>query len=44
MVWRSMLASDRGEIDRARFRLNLGVTRGLEKRDTVEKRDFVRQS
>lgn len=33
-----MLASDSGEIDRARFRLNLGVTRGLENRDTVGKR------
>lgn len=39
-----MLASDSGEIDRARFRLNLGVTRGLENRDTVGKRDFVRQN
>lgn len=32
-----MLASDSGEIDRARFRLNLGVTRGLENRETVER-------
>lgn len=39
-----MLASDSGEIDRARFRLNLGVTRGLENRDTGGKRDFVRQN
>lgn len=43
IVWRSMLASESGEIDRARFRLNLGVTRGLENRDTAGKRDFVRQ-
>lgn len=39
-----MLASDSGEIDRARFRLNLGVTRGLENRDTGGERDFVRQN
>jgi len=39
IVCRSMLASDSGEIDRARFRLNLGVTRGLENRDTVGKRE-----
>lgn len=32
-----MLASESGEIDRARFRLNLGVTRGLENRDTAGK-------
>lgn len=38
-----MLASESGEIDRARFRLNLGVTRGLENRDTAGKRGFVRQ-
>lgn len=44
IVWRSMLASESGEIDRARFRLNLGVTRGLENRDTAGKRHFVRQN
>lgn len=43
IVWRSMLASDSGEMDRARFRLNLGVTRGLENRDTVGKREEGRK-
>lgn len=36
MVWRSMLASDSGEMDRARFLLILGVSLGLEKRDTED--------
>lgn len=36
MVCRSMLASERGEMDRARLRLSLGVSRGLGNRDTAE--------
>lgn len=36
MVCRSMLASDIGEIDSARFRLSLGVSLGLGNRDTGE--------
>ena len=36
MRWRSRLASESGETDSARLRLRRGVTRGLEKRDTVE--------
>ena len=36
MVWRSMLASDSGEMDRARFLLSRGVSLGLEKRDAAE--------
>lgn len=35
MVWRSMLASDSGEMDRALFLLSLGVILGLENRDTA---------
>lgn len=31
-----MLASDSGEMDRARFLLSLGVSLGLENRDTVD--------
>lgn len=31
-----MLASDSGEMDRARFLLSLGVSLGLEKRDTAD--------
>lgn len=38
MVCRSMLASDIGEMDRARFRLSLGVSLGLGNRDTVEEK------
>lgn len=38
MVCRSMLASDIGEMDRARFRLSLGVSLGLGNRDTGEKK------
>lgn len=34
MVWRSMLASDSGEMDSALFLLSLGVSLGLENRDT----------
>lgn len=34
IVCRSMLASDNGEMDNARLRFNLGVSRGLENRDT----------
>lgn len=37
MVCRSMLASETGEMDNARFRLTLGVSLGLGKRDTAEK-------
>lgn len=36
MVCRSMLASDRGEIDRARFLLRRGVSLGLENLETVD--------
>ena len=39
MVCRSMLASERGEMDRARFLFSLGVSLGLENRDTVEKKN-----
>lgn len=35
IVWRSMLASDSGEMDRALFLLSLGVSLGLENRDTA---------
>lgn len=35
MRCRSRLASESGEMDSARLRLRRGVTRGLEKRDTV---------
>lgn len=38
MVCRSMLASDIGEMDRARFRFSLGVSLGLGNRDTGEKK------
>lgn len=38
MVCRSMLASDSGEMDRALFLLSLGVSRGLEKRETVNRK------
>lgn len=38
MVCRSMLASDIGEMDSARFRLSLGVSLGLGNRDTGEKK------
>lgn len=38
MVCRSMLASDSGEMDSALFLLSRGVSRGLEKRDTAQKR------
>lgn len=34
MVCKSMLASDSGEMDSALFLLSLGVSLGLEKRDT----------
>lgn len=36
IVWRSMLASDSGEIDSALFLLSRGVSLGLENRDTVD--------
>ena len=36
IVCRSMLASDSGEMDRARFLLSRGVSLGLENRDTVD--------
>lgn len=36
IVWRSMLASDNGEIDSALFLLSRGVSLGLENRDTVD--------
>lgn len=39
MVCRSMLASDSGEMDSALFLLSLGVSRGLEKRDTGHRRN-----
>jgi len=37
MVCRSMLASDSGEMDSALFLLSLGVSLGLEKRDTGQR-------
>lgn len=37
IVWRSMLASDRGEMDSALFLLSRGVSLGLEKRDTTDR-------
>lgn len=36
IVWRSMLASDSGEIDSALFLLSRGVSLGLENCDTVD--------
>lgn len=36
IVWRSMLASESGEMDRARFLLSRGISLGLENRDTVD--------
>lgn len=39
MVCRSMLASDSGEMDSALFLLSRGVSRGLEKRDTEQKKE-----
>lgn len=42
IVCRSMLASDRGEMDRARFLFSLGVSLGLENRDTAEGEDTGR--
>ena len=38
MVCRSMLASDSGEMDSALFLLSRGVSRGLENRDTAQRR------
>lgn len=35
IVWRSMLASDSGEMDSALFLLSRGVSLGLENRDTA---------
>lgn len=38
-VCRSTLASDRGEMDSARFLLNFSMERGVEKQDAVRQRE-----
>lgn len=41
-VCRSTLASDRGEMDSARFLLNFSMERGVEKQDAVGQREKER--